>query len=355
MVSGRVAPDPSSPIRTASGSTSRKDRVMRLRLLAVATLLLVAGSALAATTIPLGGDAPQMRLMRESRAGLSYQLELGSLRAIEVETKGGTFTQLFLPGQYTSMIEGAPELPQMNRLIAIPHGADVKVDVRNVQTRTVRLADHGLAHPVMPHQPSVSKSADVDALPFVYDPAAYAVSRVERPLGQAEYVGRLRAMDIARVEVAPVRYLPATNELEVVTSCDVEISFTGGDWAATERLIQSTYSPFFQPVYHEVDGIREFNGRSDLVKDPVKMVIVTPAQFESQLQEYVDWKTERGFEVITGVIGSPEVGSTTSSIQSYLHGLYNEATPDDPAPSFVVFIGDVAQCPTWQISGDATD
>ena len=38
-----------------------------------------------------------------------------------------------------------------------------------------------------------------------------------------------------------------------------------------------------------------------------------------------------------------------------LHGLYNNATPELPAPSFVLFVGDVAQCPTFQMSGDPTD
>jgi len=73
------------------------------------------------------------------------------------------------------------------------------------------------------------------------------------------------------------------------------------------------------------------------------------------MQSLVDWKTERGFKMIVGVIGSPEVGSTTASIQNYIHGLYNDATPELPAPSFVLFVGDVAQCPTFQLSGNATD
>ncbi|MEZ4389405.1 MAG: C25 family peptidase propeptide domain-containing protein [Candidatus Krumholzibacteriia bacterium] len=307
---------------------------MRLRMLAAALAVLTCTAAMAATTIPLGGDTSQMSLINESKAGLTYRIEVGELQALEISTKGGMFTQLFIPGFHTSMTEGAPELPQMNRLVAIPFGATPRVTVTGVVTQRVRLADHGLTSPLMPHQPSVSKSADVDALPFVYDRAAYATPRVEQPLGQAEYLGRMRAMDIARVEVSPVRYLPLTNELEVVTSCEVQISFEGGDWAKTESLIESTYSPFFQVPYHKVDGVREFSGKSDLVKDPVKMVIVTAPEFEAQLADFVQWKTERGFEVIMGVIGSPEVGSTTSTIQAYLHGLYNAGTPEDPAPSF---------------------
>lgn len=328
---------------------------MRLRMFMAAMLMLVGASAMAATTIPLGGDGPQMTLLRESKAGLTYHIEVGELRALEVSTKGGDFTQLFIPGFHSSMVDGAPELPQMNRLIAVPFGAEAKITVSGVQTCMVRLADYGLTNPVMPHQPSVSKSADVDALPFIYDAAAYNVSKVQPELATAAYQGRMRAMDIARLEVAPVRYLPATGELEVVTSVQVDITFEGGDWAKTESLIESTYSPFFQAAYAKVEGRREFGGKSDLVKDPIKMVVVTAPEFEAQLQDYVQWKTDRGFEMIVGVVGSPEVGSTTATIRTYLHDLYNAGTPEDPAPSFVVFVGDVAQVPTFSTSDGVSD
>ncbi len=105
-----------------------------------------------------------------------------------------------------------------------------------------------------------------------------------------------------------------------------------------------------------MDGSRSFHeGYPDLVADQVTYVIVTPPMFAGQMADFVAWKTERGFKVILAVTGTPEVGSTATEIQSYLHGLYNNATVEDPAPSFVLFVGDVEQMPTFLESGDATD
>ena len=123
---------------------------------------------------------------------------MAQLQALNVATKGGEFTQLFIPGFHSSMTEGAPELPQMNRLIALPAGGNASVDVTNLRTRTVRLADHGLTNPLFPHQPSLSKSQSIDEVPFVYDAAAYARARVENELVSVEYLGRMRAVDVAR-------------------------------------------------------------------------------------------------------------------------------------------------------------
>ena len=43
----------------------------------------------------------------------------------------------------------------------------------------------------------------------------------------------------------------------------------------------------------------------------------------------------------------PNVGTSTTSIKAYLEGLYNAGTPSDPAPSFILFVGDVAQIPAF--------
>jgi len=328
---------------------------MRLRMLTAALVVLVAATCALGATIPLQGEQPRLDLQTASKAGLTYRVEVGKLEAVEVQTKGGTFTRLSIPGFHTTMIEGAPELPQMNRLIAVPFGAEARVQVRDLQTRTVRLADLGLTSPVIPHQPSLSKSQDPAQVPFVHDLAAYQQSRIEHELVRVQYQGRLRAVDFARLEIAPVRYLPRSGELEIVESFDLTVTYNGGDLLESENLAAATASPFFAPVYAKIDGSEALSSRADLVTYPVKMVIITPPEFEAQLQEFVDWKTERGFEVITGVIGSPEVGTTASSIQAYLHDLYDAGTPEDPAPSFVIFIGDVAQCPTFTLSGDASD
>lgn len=329
----------------------------RLTFATVLALVLMTGQVLAAThTIPIKGDKSQLSLLEETKGGLRYHVEVGAIEALDVATREGDFTKLLIPGFHNSQVDGSPELPMMNRLISIPIGANAQVQVVSQQTRTVRLADFGIANRVMPHQPSVAKNADLANLPFIYNRDAYAQGKVEQPLARVVYEGRLRAMDIGRLEISPVRYLPATGEIEVVESLDVAVTFPGADEAAAEALRASTWSPFFQNLYTLMDGNRGFHDNyPDHVRDVVTYVIITPPEFQAQLQTFIQWKTDRGFHVITGVIGSPEVGSTTTSIQTYIRNLYNAGTPELPAPSFVLFIGDVAQCPTWQVNSDATD
>jgi subtilisin-like proprotein convertase family protein len=330
---------------------------VKAMLLILAAIVLAAGTAFGAVnSIPVKGGDNQLLLTADRDDEMRFRIDIGALTAMDVTTREGDFARLTLAGFHTSQIEGAPQLPMMNRLVAIPYGASARVEILSVQSRTIDLADYGITSPLFPMQPSVAKNADLDNLPFVYDRAAYAQPKVGGEMARIVELGSLRSQALGRLEISPVEYLPAANQIVVHESMDVRVVFDGADKAAGDYAAASTYSPFFAPVFANVAGAKDNHfDHPDRVGDKVTMVIVTAPEFEYQLADFVTWKTERGFKVILAVIGTPEVGSTSASIQTYLHGLYTGATPEDPAPSFVLFVGDVAQCPTFTEAGDATD
>jgi subtilisin-like proprotein convertase family protein len=329
----------------------------RVALCALTLAILSVGNAWAEIhSIPLDGTESRLDVIHESRDAVRFRVEVGELRALDVETREGSFTRLLIPGFHSSQTPGEPALPMMNRLIAIPTGARARVDVLSSRSRVIDLADHGIAHPLMPAQPSMPKSADPATWPFVYERAAYDVDRVAREAAVVVDVGTLRAMNLGRLEISPVEYLPRTNQIRVLESLEVEVSFPDADFAAQRDLIERTYSPFFEHLYGRAANYRAFHDAyPDRVRNVVTLVVVTPPAYEATLADYIAWKEKRGFHVIVGVLGSPEVGSTTSSIQTWLHGLYTSPPEGLPAPSFVVFVGDVAEMPTFSLSGDATD
>ena len=329
----------------------------RVALGLVALAALVPGTARAEMhSIPLPADESRLAVTYESSQTVRFRVDVGELTALDVETPEGPFSRVMIPGFHFSRTPGEPELPTMNRLIAIPYGARARVDVRPLRSRTIDLADFGIAHRLMPAQPSMPKDADPATWPFVYDAASYEKDVVSRGPATVVEVGRLRAMSFGRLEISPVEYLPRTNQLRVTESLEVEITFEGADFLAQRELIARTYSPFFEHLYERAANSRAFHDAyPDRVADVVTMVVVTPPAYESQLDDFVAWKRERGFHVVVGVVGSPQVGSTTSSIRSWLHGLYENPPVGQPAPSFVVFVGDVAEMPTFFQSGDATD
>ncbi len=328
---------------------------LALALLLCLTIHAAVSEAAGVRPITIGTQPSELQLLVQDSDALIYRATIGELATMDVTTPEGTFSRLMIPGFHASRREGAPELPMMNRLIEIPYGATASAELISVKTREIDLASLGIVHPLLPAQPSMPKSADPATWPFVYDEASYT-GRVANEMLHLAPQGRLRAVEIGRLEVSPIEYYPEEGRIVVCEEIEFRVRFDGADHAAGAMLDAATRSPFFDPIYEQIEGYRGIHDQHpDRVRDIVTMVVVTPPEFEAQMQGFVEWKTRRGFHVIVGVTGTPPVGTTKESIRDWLWGLYNNGTPELPSPSFVLFVGDVAQMPTWTLSGDATD
>ncbi len=307
-------------------------------------------------SISLRGGESHLTLSGTGSDMLSYEAEIGSISTLDVDSDVGTFTRLMIPGFHSSQTVGAPQLPMMNRLIEVPFGAIPRIEVVSVESHSINLADYGITNQIFPAQLSMPKNVDPADWPFAYDLASYETHRVAQDLVSVEMIGTMRAATIGRVQVSPVEYYPGENRLEVFDKIEFRVVFDNADFAGEVERQGRTYSPFFDVVYNRLDGSRStHDDHPDRVGDEVTMVVVAPPMFESQLAEYVTWKTVRGFNTILAITGTPEVGTTSASIQAYIHDLYNNPPEGQAAPSFIVIFGDVAQVPTFTEGGDESD
>lgn len=276
---------------------------------------------------------------------------------LNVNTAEGQFTELMADGYSSTSKEGFPKLPVMRRLIEIPVGARVEINILSSSFKEFDLQELGIINPVIPVQPPVSKSADISDK-FVINRQVYQQSAYQKPnLASVEILGYLRGSRIARLDICPVDYNPVSGKIKVYEELLIEVKFNGGDYGATAKLQEKTRSPYFgvnQKTF--LNSLPTGTAMRDpLTRYPVKMVIVSDPMFHDALQPYISWKTRKGFTVIEAYTDNPSVGTTTGSIKNYLRGLYDAGTAEDPAPSFVLFVGDVAQIPAFSQSGHVTD
>ncbi|MFH1844216.1 MAG: C25 family peptidase propeptide domain-containing protein, partial [bacterium] len=226
-----------------------------MRLFSAFCVLLLALTAFgtatfaAVQTIPGVASVSQLTTAEQNRDGVQFRVEVGDLSILEVQTKEGVFSRLMLPGFHATKDVGSPELPLLNRLIAIPYGAEYHIEVEAVQTRIIDLADYGVQHLLLPAQPSMPKNADPATFPFEIDRSAYETDKISRDLIRVVPQGRLRAMDLGRVEVAPVEYFPRTNQIRLTESIDFRVVFEGTNKSGGDELMARTASPFFDHLY----------------------------------------------------------------------------------------------------------
>ena len=298
--------------------------------------------------IDLGRARDQIQKKEDNIDRLRLVCHYAQLQTTHCHRQEGGFDELSLQGGLFDGEVGEPKLPVTQRLIEIPFGAEATAVVTNYSLQEYDLADYGIGK-IMPMQPPVSKNDVPEAMPLVINEDAYGRDEYfGQELARVQVLGTLRGYRIARVTVAPVRYNPVQNKIQVYNDIELEVRFSGADASLTHDIKAKTRSPYFDFIKDNIlnEGVsRDYPDHPDLTRYPVKYVIIADRMFDGYLDELVRWKTRKGFEVLLSF--TDEIGVTQGAIQSYLHGLYNSATPEDPAPSFVLFVGDTQQIPTY--------
>lgn len=310
-------------------------------------LFLCGGFVFAAQTIQLNDSPDKIEILDNTESGVRLQVDIGAIEFTPVTTDRGTFMLATAKGLARSQRIGEPSLPTANRLLSIPYGCDPTVEVERYTVEEYSLADYGITDPILPVQPSLSKSQDPRDVPFEMDDDVYATAGYYAlPLATTDVLGEMRGLRIGRLSVSPIQYDPVAGKIKVYKDITVRVDFKNADWTGTYEGWDRYYSPYFEPVYNCLANFREpTTDKADLTKYPVKYVIVADRMFEAQLAPFIEWKTKKGFTVVTAYTDA--IGTTSAAVKAYLQGLYNAATPEDPAPSFVLFVGDAQQIPPF--------
>ena len=285
------------------------------------------------------------------RAVFSY----GSIESASLSNEKGTFSQIALECTYAAGEIGAPELPASHQLLAVPFGATPRVSVINFTSTDYKLSDYGI-NTIMPRQPSVRKDQKPEDVEFVYNVEAYQTRGLSTiPEASIEVQGTLRGIQVGSLVINPVSYNPASNTLRVFNDIEVEIDFEGADRAETERMLLNTYSPYFDIVYRQMFNYRQimsvYDDHPDLMAYPVHMIVITPEDYITSLQPWLDWKVQKGFDV--NVVTTAQAGGNYNAIQSYVQNLYNTGVSQGATPTFLILVGDTGQLP-GKTSGTAT-
>lgn len=274
----------------------------------------------------------------------------------EAKTTNGSYTRMVIDGYTPTADIGKPELPSINRLIEIPTGARIRTQVVSYEEQVIHLDELGLIMPLIPTQPSLFKNENPADVEFVKDNDFYnGSSSYEPELIQIEMQSKMRGMNVAKLMIQPFSYDAASNTLTVKNNLVVEIHFDDAEFNEYSNTKEKYYSPAFETAYNRVWNYRAPATKDALSQYPITYVIVSDPMFQDALQEFIEWKTKKGFYVIEAYTNNPEVGNTVAGIKAFLKNLYDNGTPNNPAPTYVLFVGDVAQIPVTTVSQHVTD
>ncbi|MCH2225297.1 MAG: C25 family cysteine peptidase [Crocinitomicaceae bacterium] len=321
---------------------------MKILTFLSALLVIGIGPVFSQQVISFNQEKTDISISQSTLSDLVITNTIDGIKLQEVTTPIGDFVSIISNQGIKTRKVGLPDLPQIRHLIEIPEGCMPSVEIISLEEETIDL-DSYTALKLIPAQLSINKQTNPEDVPFEYNQAAYATDEfMSSELARVQINGRMRERTLGTLIISPYKYNPVSNELIVTTKVNVRVHFDNPNMELEQR--KKLYaSPVFGPSYSRViNPLMPTSSQKDaIVTYPTKYVIVADPMFQNILQPLVQWKTKKGFTVIEAYTNDPAVGTTTTSIKNYLEGLYNAATSNDPAPSYVLFVGDVDQIPSF--------
>lgn len=273
-------------------------------------------------------QAPEIHLMSSNGARTQLTMNLYGLQVADIEKEDRTFQALHLATEtgYTA-IEGAPELPLISKLVALP-SEDAQLTVTYSQYEELTDFD------VMPAQPAYKEGGQ--PLPFELDETQYntdaffpaEIATLSEPM-------IMRDLRLANLTLQPVQYNPVTRTLRVYTQIEVEIETNGASLSQAvvhDRPLSKAFDPIYRATVLNYDEIAEQLG----VQNGLYLVICPDAAL-NYIQPLVDWRHRMGHPV--KVVPLSEIGSNPSSItiKAFIQNEYNNS---EIPVEYIVLVGD---------------
>lgn len=297
-----------------------------------------------AKNIRLSEDqSPETDFALKEDGSLVFNYRLSELTFRPEKNEYGDFYRITAPGHITTSEPGKPELPVLSRMLGLPDNPAYTIRISEVKSERIRPSARNIRGILYPAQESQAKKIQVQKAPFRIDRGTYAMKGlIAGDTARIEILGKARDANLGNLVISPVHYNPKSNTLEVITSMKIEVIFdepVSRKSATTATLSSATL----------MEGVLNFNREviPDFTDKPVGMVILTDTVFKKQLQPYIKWKTQKGFRIKTIYKGSAFSGTTVGQLKDAIARIYNSATEDEPAPDYLLIVGDVNHIPCF--------
>lgn len=303
------------------------------------------------------GVVPVVEVAESDNKHLAGSFAFGQSNMWSVQADGELFTQVVIPGVDPIIGEpGLPGIPVVRRLVAVPRGAEVTIDVSNptvAETLNLNLfpfQNQAVDQDVPPEAPPET-FADP---PFVKDEQAYMSDAwFPEQICSVMLLGQFRDLPIAQVSCAAGRYNPQSDTLELYDSVKFDVNFTG-DGNTGAFVTDKSLSPFESETGVYAGAVlneEEVFEYTDTTPEPPvpqcfgeELIIITYKDFRPAADKLAKWKRNKG--IVTSVF---DVDSTTTAedIDNYIEQRYDDCLV---RPSYVLLLGDADYIPTFYVS-----
>ena len=209
-------------------------RILFLLLLCITTTLVVK----AQTWVNLTSSVPEevkTSIISSDENEISFRVEVSGFLVTEIEENEIVYHRIDLPGAIRTETTGFPELPIINKMIAIPECTGITIDY-NINSEQVLTGYNVYPVPdfqIISNPDSTFYTKEVFCKDTLgYSDAAFIPSSVTKIVGQ----GYMREQRIAEISISPLRFNPCTKQIEVITEMSITIHLQNSVGSASANV-----------------------------------------------------------------------------------------------------------------------
>ncbi len=274
-------------------------------------------------------EKPQVRVLSSNNNETVIEFTIFGMEVQEVTEGNETFHKLRLPGYFTTLGVGKPQLPVITELIGIPDAAEIRATILD---STVIILD---GYRVYPFQEPVFEGEKKD---FIIDRTFYESNwfypRSAVGLGEPT---TWRDVRVNTLRTYPIRYNPATGKLNIYQSLTVRLEYYGIRNTNVLVVPGRPVSPEWEKIYknailnYEFLSIENTTGiNSNILNKGITTtsstdydyLIITVDNFISNIKPFADFNTRKGLLTKVTMLSSIG-GNDRTKIKNYITSEYN--------------------------------
>ncbi|MFC2151436.1 C25 family cysteine peptidase [Bacteroidota bacterium] len=278
-----------------------------------------------------------------SKGKAEIKFELGNYSEKIVKTNLGLAVIYSIEDGSKLKIKSAPDLPKVSKSIIIPDKKDIEIVVKNKEY--FEIEDVLIA----PSKGVISREKNPADIPFefgeIYNQNIFFPEEMAE-LGDPYILRDFRGQVI---EFNPFQYNPVNKVLRIYTSITLEVlekEATINSKNIFSKSKESKITKEFNEIYKNHFLNYNVNTKYTSLEEDGDMLIVSPEEYISALDTFIQWKKQRGLHV--ELVEYSTIGSSDTEIKTYIDSYYNENEL-----TYLLIIGDAEDVPSLTKSGDS--
>lgn len=199
-------------------------------------------------------NAQQLKVLNQSKSSLSLELTIDNYNIKEIIDGDEVFHEIALSSIMIPNYKGKPNLPSVNRFVALPQGAKANVVVESYEKEILKNIN------IAPSEGIVSEYELTDEH-FSKDRNIYSKDELypNNIVSLTEQMN-LRGIDAVGLSIAPVQFNPVSKELIVYKKIKFRVEFEGGNGMFGDDRLRSMYwDPILQHNILNYNNISEID------------------------------------------------------------------------------------------------